>query len=174
MMNQIKQNYQELFHKFSALSTEYSKKNTQLSVIRLGWFVAWLLLIYFSTFYSILIVVSAVIMGLLVFVALVVWHNKILKKKNAFEIKRDINQFELKALEYDYSNFEDGHEFVDESHKFTHDLDIFGPFSLFQFLNRSFSPQGQQALARRLQNGFQRKTAYRSPAKSGGRVEPKK
>ena len=156
-MEQIKQNYQQLFDKFSVLSVEYSKKNTRLSLIRLGWFIVWIILIYFSTFYSISIVVLAIILGLLVFVALVVWHNKILKKKNAFEIKRDINQFELKALEHDYSHFEDGEEFIDESHKYTHDLDIFGPFSLFQFLNRSFSPQGKQALARRLQNGFKEK-----------------
>jgi hypothetical protein len=101
-----------------------------------------------------------------VFVGLVVWHNRILKKKNAFEIKRDINQFELKALDHDYSNFEEGHEFVDESHKYTHDLDIFGPFSLFQFLNRSFSPQGRQALARRLQKGFKQKNEIESQQKA--------
>jgi hypothetical protein len=165
-MKQIKQNYQKLFDKFSALSAEYTKKNTQLSVIRLGWFVAWLLLIYFSTYYSIPIVFFTVIVGLLIFVALVVWHNKILKKKNAFEIKRDINQYEIKALEFDYSNFEDGQEFIDESHKYTHDLDIFGPFSLFQFLNRSFSPQGRQALARRLQDGFKEKQYIESQQKA--------
>jgi len=156
-MEHIKQNYRQLFDQFSELSVEYAKKNTQLSLIRLGWFVAWIILIYFSTYYSIPIVVLTIILGLVVFVALVVWHNKILKKKNAFEIKRDINQFELDALDYDYSNFEDGNEFVDESHKYTHDLDIFGPFSLFQFLNRSFSPQGRQSVARRLQFGFKDK-----------------
>ncbi len=166
MMNQIKQNYQKLFDRFSTLSSEYSKKNTQLSIIRLGWFVVWILLIYFSTYYSIPVVVTTVMMGLLVFVALVVWHNKILKKKNAYEIKRDINQFELEALEYDYSNFEDGQEFVDEAHKYTHDLDIFGSFSLFQFLNRSFSPQGRQALARRLQYGFRVKEEIEAQQKA--------
>jgi hypothetical protein len=158
-MEQIKQNYQILFDKFSSLSNEYARKNTQYSIIRLVWFVVWMLLIYLSTFYSIPIVVFTIIGGLLVFVVLVVLHNKILKKKNAFEIKRDINQFELKALDHDYSNFEDGTDFIDESHYYTHDLDIFGPYSLFQFLNRSFSPQGRQALANRLKNGFKQKQA---------------
>jgi hypothetical protein len=156
-MNQIKQNYQHLFEKFSSLSIEYARKNTQLSLIRVFWFVVWMLLIYFSSFYTLYIVVSAIFSGLIVFVFLVVWHNKILKKKNVFDIKRDINQFELKALQHDFSNFDDGKEFIDESHKFTHDLDIFGPFSLFQFLNRCFSPQGRQSLAGRLQKGFDEK-----------------
>jgi hypothetical protein len=161
-MNQIKQNYQHLFEKFSSLSIEYARKNTQLSLIRVFWFVVWMLLIYFSSFYTLYIVVSAIFSGLIVFVFLVVWHNKILKKKNVFDIKRDINQFELKALQHDFSNFDDGKEFIDESHKFTHDLDIFGPFSLFQFLNRCFSPQGRQSLAGRLQKGFDEKLFIRN------------
>ena len=165
-MEQIKQNYQSLFDKYATLSNELAKKNTQLSVIRLGWFVAWMLLIYFSTFYSIPIVVLVVMAGLFVFVALVIWHNNILKKKNAYEIKRDINQFELRALEHDYSSFEDGSEFIDETHKYTHDLDIFGRFSLFQFLNRCFSPQGRQALARRLKDGFREKATIEAQQKA--------
>jgi len=161
-MKSIQQNYEQLFEQFSELSTEYAKKSTRLSFIRLIWFVIWILLIYLSTFYFIPIVILVVILGLLVFVALVVWHNKILKKKNAYEIKRNINQFEIEALDNDYSNFEDGQEFIDETHKYTHDLDIFGPFSLFQFLNRCFSIQGRQALANRLQNGFKEKPAVES------------
>lgn len=157
-MKSIKKFYQEKLHRYSELAEQYSKKNTQFSIIRLSWFVTWIMVIYLSTYYSIPVVVFTITGGLLVFIVLVVWHNKILKKKNAFEIKRDINQFELKALNYDYSNFEDGKEFIDESHMYTHDLDIFGPYSLFQFLNRCFSPQGRQALAKRLNKGFQKKS----------------
>lgn len=157
-MKSIRNFYQDKFRIYEDLAEQYSKKNIRFSLIRLGWFVLWMILIYLSTFGSIPVVVLAVIGGLLVFVILVVLHNKILKRKNAFEIKRDINQFELKALDHDYSNFGDGKEFIDESHKYTHDLDIFGAFSLFQFLNRCFSPQGRQALARRLKNGFKEKS----------------
>jgi MutS domain V len=66
-------------------------------------------------------------------------------KHNQHLIK--INELELKALENDYSNFNDGNQFVNNNHPYTNDLDIFGKASLFQFCNRTTSDMGASALA---------------------------
>ena len=153
-MSEIKHTYQQKYQQYLTLSKEYAKKNTQISIFRLIWFLLWMLGIYLSTLISIVAVSFSILAGLMGFIVLVIWHNKILKKKKTFEIKRDINLFEIKALENDYSNFENGEEFINENHEYTHDLDIFGSHSLFQFLNRCFSPLGKQKLAWRLSAGF--------------------
>jgi hypothetical protein len=161
-MESVKKSYQRLSDKFSHLSSRFSRKSSQLSMLRLLWFICWMLCIYASTYYNIFFVSSAVVGGLMIFVVLIIWHNKIIKKKNIYEIKRDINRNEIKALEYDSSVFDDGYEFMDESHRYSHDLDLFGPFSLFQFLNRCFSPQGKKTLASRLKEGYIEKETIES------------
>ena len=50
-------------------------------------------------------------------------------------------------MDEQYSQFEDGQEFTDPHHHFTFDLDIFGPGSIFQFINRSVTQLGKKRLA---------------------------
>jgi len=58
-----------------------------------------------------------------------------------------INEQEAKALAGDYSQFHNGLHFLDPQHAYANDLDIFGDGSIFQYLNRTSSPQGRQVLA---------------------------
>lgn len=157
-MTDLKSYYQQRLNHYTQLAEEYSRKSRSLSMIRLLCFVLWGLSIYISTFYNMTIVTWSILVGLVVFVFLVIWHNKVLDKKKAYDLYRDINSKELKALNNDYSSFEDGSEFIDEAHKYTHDLDVFGPFSLFQFLNRCYSLLGKDDLAERLRRGYKEKS----------------
>lgn len=157
-MSEISNFYKNQSQKYTALADEYTKKNRKLSLFRVLWFLLWAIAIFVSTSFSVAIVFTTIIIGLATFVILVVWHNRILKLKKAYELYRDINNDELKALNNDYSSFEDGEEFIDEQHYFSHDLDVFGPFSLFQFLNRTYSPQGKEDLAERLRSGYYEKS----------------
>ena len=50
-------------------------------------------------------------------------------------------------MQYDFSDFDDGKEFVNPSHLYTLDLDVFGEHSLFQYINRTATPIGKQHLA---------------------------
>lgn len=54
---------------------------------------------------------------------------------------------ELAALDGDFSHFDDGKRYVDASHPFTTDLDVFGPESLFQRMNRTVTGGGSDHLA---------------------------
>lgn len=61
--------------------------------------------------------------------------------------KVEINEQELAALNYDISSFDDGKEFEDPAHLYTYDLDVFGPHSLFQYVNRTCTQLGKKRLA---------------------------
>lgn len=50
-------------------------------------------------------------------------------------------------MQYDFSDFDDGKEFINPSHLYTLDLDVFGEHSLFQYINRTATPIGKQHLA---------------------------
>lgn len=74
----------------------------------------------------------------------------------------EINSAEIKVLEGDYAGFEDGTDQADPEHPFTSDLDIFGPGSLFQYLNRTAIRSGREVLAGWLKNPLMDEPAIRS------------
>lgn len=54
---------------------------------------------------------------------------------------------ELEALNGDFSSYDDGSRFANPHHPFAVDLDVFGPESLFQRMNRCVTSGGAQLLA---------------------------
>ena len=58
-----------------------------------------------------------------------------------------INQQELEVLAHQYTHNKAGEQFVDIHHPYSLDLDIFGEHSLFQYLNRTSTSIGEEALA---------------------------
>lgn len=59
---------------------------------------------------------------------------------------------EIRAATGDWSTFGDGAAYVDIDHAYSHDLDLFGRGSLFQFLNRTATIPGEQCLSSWLNN----------------------
>ena len=58
-----------------------------------------------------------------------------------------LNKKELACLDHDFHHLPDGSEHADTSHPWSHDLDLFGKGSLFQYLNRSSTLKGSEILA---------------------------
>lgn len=87
------------------------------------------------------------LLTLLPFLLFVKRHNRLFHRKEYLEKKIEINEQELAALDYDTSAFDDGEEFTDAAHLYTFDLDVFGPHSLFQYINRTCTQPGKQRLA---------------------------
>ena len=81
------------------------------------------------------------------FILLVKLHNRLFHQKNYLEKKIEINRQELQALTYDTSAFDNGEEFINPSHLYTYDLDVFGEHSLFQYINRTATQPGKKRLA---------------------------
>jgi hypothetical protein len=61
-----------------------------------------------------------------------------------------INEDETEALGGSFKMFHSGSEYIDKSHPFTYDLDVFGPSSLFCYLNRTCTIAGKNRLAEHL------------------------
>lgn len=148
---------EELFHEYEKFLNYDQKKlaGIKKSIIRLS-------LLRFGAFMIVvlsLIYLPKVSLWLSIFVALIAtilflyWIHIFLKKekeKVLFTNLVEINQKEIVALGEEYGQFEDGREFIDPHHHYTFDLDIFGPGSLFQFLNRTVTQLGKKKLAMQL------------------------
>ncbi|MDR0989428.1 MAG: hypothetical protein LBM06_08255 [Prevotellaceae bacterium] len=78
-------------------------------------------------------------------------HDRFAYNAEGAEATGRICEQELQGLEGHYEGFDGGDEYIDASHPFTTDLDVFGPHSLFQSLNRTVTPMGKRLLAHWMQ-----------------------
>jgi DNA mismatch repair ATPase MutS len=84
------------------------------------------------------------------------WHDSRLKRGILrFQQLIAINDQEINSLNGDHSAFDPGNEFINQDHPYTHDLDIFGSGSLFQYVNRTSTIYGKDRLAGYFSNAFQ-------------------
>lgn len=81
------------------------------------------------------------------FVILMNLHSRAGKRLRFVTILQRINAQESAFLEKNELPFHDGASFTDPSHVYSYDLDIFGPKSLYQHLNRTHTVMGRQQLA---------------------------
>jgi len=90
------------------------------------------------------------------FVAAVMYHESVQRKKRHAERAIDYYQLALKRLDGDWSDTgPTGEEFSEPQHPYSGDLDIFGPGSLFQLLGSPITPAGASQLARWLASDVQ-------------------
>ena len=68
-----------------------------------------------------------------------------------------INREEIKRLDHQFHDFDQGTDFLSEEHPYSYDLDIFGRNSLFQLLNRTGTSLGRNVLAQWLLSKAQKK-----------------
>jgi hypothetical protein len=87
-----------------------------------------------------------------VFILLVRKHADLFRAKTHAENLIKIQVNELSGLEGVYDGFNNGAQFINSHHHYTHDLDVFGDGSLFQMLCRCGTLSGQKELAARLAN----------------------
>ncbi len=91
--------------------------------------------------------VGFVAVFLAAFYRFVVWHSGILEAARFNERQARINAWEKAALEGDCAVFYPGKEWMDPLHPYLFDLDVFGEYSLYQYLNRTTTSVGRAKLA---------------------------
>ena len=127
--------------------TDLLKRKQLLGWVRFGILVTTVLLIWLLSSYGIFISAVVFFIGLVIFLFAV---RKDLTNKEAIshhERLIAINEQELRYLQHQYTHQKDGSEFYKDEHSYAGDLDIFGRASLYQFINRTHSQQGNQLLA---------------------------
>jgi DNA mismatch repair ATPase MutS len=137
---------------FAAFLKDINEKIILVSNIRLG-----VALTFFALLFSGLSnhpLLYPLPLLLVVFVLFVRWHARLFQKRVHLQNLIQIQHDELHAITGDFSNYASGSEFIDTHHSYTHDLDIFGEGSLFQFINRGSTRGGKKLLADRLSSGL--------------------
>ena len=120
---------------------------TQLVFLRTVEFAAGILLSYFMFSVNGFLFAGSIIVTLVVFGILVKKHI-LLKEKRDFILNLiAINENEISALKGDFSMFNNGSKFIIPEHNYTHDLDVFGKRSIYQYTNRTILEEGSIKLS---------------------------
>jgi len=146
--------HEEIKHKYLQLLLQYSAENEVLAkgikrygLFRILFFLFWILMIYLSSTWSWTSFGVTMGLGMLIFVFLVRKHNKMHRRKAVVERLIRINREQENAMEWNFSELEDGKEYIDETHLYSYDLDLFGQGGLFQYINRTSTIPGKDRLA---------------------------
>lgn len=174
-MNQTDQIIALYRHRAENGQQEFDKVQRQIyriSSLRLVLFVAGVAgIVYFwSAGWPVLTGVIAV--TLLPFILLIKYHNRLFRRKDYLEMRIKINRQELAAQDYDTSSFDDGKEFINPAHLYSYDLDVFGPRSLFQYINRTCTVLGKDLLALWLGKHLEKKEEIEERQKAIAELAP--
>ena len=142
----------DLHHFYSARKNDYTNKCEVLksAIKRIAFariIVALLILLVVYQAFSQPIYWYAVASFILSFLFLVSKHGKTQTQYDLNNKLIRLNSLEILALRQDYSSFGDGQQFSDPHHAYSYDLDLFGPASLFQYVNRCGTEIGEERLA---------------------------
>lgn len=146
-IQKISETYAKIISHTQEQISKVQRKIYHIGSIRLILFVAGVagIIHFWSASWYIIAAVAAI--TFIPFLILIKQHNKLFYKKDYLEKKQEINEQELKAIQYDITAFDGGNEFIDSSHLYTYDLDVFGDHSLFQYINRTSTDLGKSQLA---------------------------
>ncbi|MDQ6608590.1 MAG: hypothetical protein M3Y85_02090, partial [Bacteroidota bacterium] len=142
--------YNQRLEEYSVNLSRLLKKRSTLGWVRLLVFSITTLLAYkiFTVFGIAGIIPTVAGLGFLLYlVSADVKNNTNIKNVKTI---LQINEEELQVLNHQFVNREDGAAFMPADHAYATDLDIFGKASIFQWLNRCYTHQGQQLLAQNL------------------------
>ena len=122
-------------------------KLANLSILRLIVFVLTSAGIYFL-FDTLRIVGVIGAVGVIVFGILLIKYLDAKESKKLLITKIKINETEIRVLEGNFSFLKTGEEFIDPTHVYSNDIDLFGKGSFFQYINRTSTQQGAKELAK--------------------------
>ncbi|NIJ55558.1 MutS-related protein [Dyadobacter arcticus] len=128
------------------------EKFTRLSWVRVGIFIAILILAWlWNRMDQPLMAVG--IGGLLVVFLILMKKHQVVKRVRDFQKNlQTVNEDELERLAFRFKRADTGLQFQEKDHAFAGDLDIFGEYSLYKLLNRTRTNEGSRRLANWLKN----------------------
>lgn len=151
-MKDLRHFYNSRKNEFTAIAESVQKKIRQVVLIRIIIALIILFFVYLGFSNSLFwygLAPLAITFGYFV--------SRHIKLKEEFDLNMNLvalNDLELKALDHDYKTFPDGSSFIDAHHAYSYDLDLFGPGSLYQYVNRCGTAIGENQLANELKSGL--------------------
>ncbi|GGH23373.1 DNA mismatch repair protein MutS [Sphingobacterium alkalisoli] len=98
-------------------------------------------------FNNVLLLFVTVVVIVFLFSYLILRQSKLEKKREEKKAFLRVNRNEIDLLDDQKNIYSNGEQFEDGKHPYISDLDIFGPHSLFEKVNRSATPDGVERLA---------------------------
>jgi len=151
---ELKEYYSFTKDKYKLLSEKEKKLLLLISFLRFITFFGGIILIWLGFAYSITLGITLFILITSFFLVLLKQYSFHTDKEEHYENLEKINRDEVLALSGDYSSFNDGSDFINQSHGFSFDTDLFGKSSLFQYLNRTSTGYGREILANWLSDPY--------------------
>jgi len=140
--------YQDHIAQYQQEASALDEQTKRFSFLRLVAFIFSLILIIVLANEKLLGFVWIVApISVIAFVSLLTHYNKLMLQKQRASFLKQINENELLRLKNELSGFDKGLSQLDEEHAYMADLDVFGPHSLFQLLNRTTTESGSLRLA---------------------------
>jgi len=142
--------YQHQLEKFTRQVIKLQQKRARFGWARFAVFLMTIVAAYqlFSSYGLAGFIPTVLGIGILLYlVSLDTFNNE--KLRNAKTLIQ-LNEDELRALNHQYTDRENGSQFIPHEHAYANDLDIFGPASVYQWLSRCYTEQGRQRLAANL------------------------
>ena len=138
--------YNKQLEKYSKQLKRVKKTSSLISLFRLLIFVGTVYGVYY--FFNDILVVSVIgVVGTILFVFLVSVYTNLKYRKNKLLELVKINSDELKIINGDYNFLDSGDKFINPSHDFSNDIDLFGQGSFFQYINRTATQYGKEKFA---------------------------
>ncbi len=150
-MNLIEQ-YQSRQAAFFEKSLQLKQKYNRFAYVRLIAFLLAITVVILLWSTSWLLGLGFAILFIVGFYRFVQWHQRIREKEKHHLALTKVNSNELRCLQHEYQQFDDGSTFLDHQHPYAVDLDVFGPYSFFQYTNRTTTAIGRNCLATYLSN----------------------
>ncbi len=130
--------------------TRQSRLLNYISLFRLMALVATIWLLVLGIKHTGFIFYTGSVAMLVLFLYLVTLHNKHVIRRKLMQQQKSLNETELSCLDHKFHDLPDGSEHADPSHPWSHDLDLFGRGSLYQYLNRTSTLRGNAILGEML------------------------
>lgn len=139
--------YLFLAEKYRGVAAREKRMLTRYSLARLILFLAVLTgtAVLWTTNLPVALAVAVAGTGL--FVRIVILFGRSEWKAEYYSLLEEINRDEAAALAGDWSAFSEGNNYTDPGHDFSNDIDLFGKSSLFNYLDRTVTEQGNRLLA---------------------------
>jgi len=139
--------YRQLAERYEQEFEQLSSTHRRLGIIRLLVMLGALACFYAAYSSGYHLWTGTGIVGIAIFLWLVKWQQRVEKRRLLVQELLHINRNELSFLTNDALPFADGSPYTDPAHPYAADLDLFGHRSLYQHLNRTATPMGQDSLA---------------------------
>jgi len=151
-MKEPKKLYKKIFDTTGKEISVLNKKNKKMTLVRGFSFLLSILPLFVFLPQKPVIAISAFSFFLFLFFYSIVKQTRYKTKIQFLSVKHTIVEKEIEALDGDISSFDTGKEFDDTNHDYSNDLDLFGKKSLFQFINRARTTNGQKIFSNWLKN----------------------